>query len=603
MRYIGIYAKARHYCKVCLAASKDQLLKKYPDHKEAVEYFVQRAPNGNLKFVEWEMKVLTARQAMKEEIADVVDLFNKFNQKLEKKDIYQYQPQELAALREKLFAIREEQKNRQEVRQQKVEKRYQNEPEAIACGHKVVYDSDDLKCIQITNKAASMHYGMGTKWCITMKDQSYFEDYDKSNVVFFFLFNKHLDKSNPYYKVAFAYQRDTNNEIMSVENFDAEDNQFDSSQLAGKYAWFLRERAGQDKQEAINNEAEDYTKYMQELPQIYSMMLNIAKSYPKSLLARIYSNELSVDEVVKLYQNEPNKDIRSSLELWLIKNIDDTNPAGVKLVSDIARTAKTDSHIYHLAGSNSPEILDALLDGAMGQDGNVSYLHEIASNKALSPQSIEKIFKYMDSGGQIRMGTEDLQGTLLRNPNCPPDRLRYYAKTAQGIYLLEQIAKNSKAPADVINKMLNDEMNKKIQVPQFRSDLLKHPNASQDVLEQVFDKHHSEGFSIMANHNISPDFIRKIFEYWKPIVLAPGVEINEIYCRRLALNPNTPSDILEYVFNHMRGTSDQKLNIAMRLADHPNASPELIKDIREEFRVEPKDPRFGRLLERSRTTQ
>ena len=78
MQYIGLYAKARHYCKVCLGVSKDQLLKKYPEQKEAVEFFVSRVPNGNPKYVEWELKVLQARQAMKEEIADVIVLFEKF---------------------------------------------------------------------------------------------------------------------------------------------------------------------------------------------------------------------------------------------------------------------------------------------------------------------------------------------------------------------------------------------------------------------------------------------------------------------------------------------------------------------------------------------
>ena len=132
LRSIELYAIARHYWKYCLAVSKDQLLKKFPDQKEAVEFFVQRAPNGNLKYVEWELKMLMTHQAMKEEIADVVDLFNKFSQKLDKKDIYQYQPQELAALREKLFAIREEQQGRRQERQKKVDKLYYSAPEDVA---------------------------------------------------------------------------------------------------------------------------------------------------------------------------------------------------------------------------------------------------------------------------------------------------------------------------------------------------------------------------------------------------------------------------------------------------------------------------------------
>ena len=59
---------ASRFALICLATSKDSLLKKYPDLKEAIETFVQQDPtDGTLKYAEWEIKVLKSRQALSQE--------------------------------------------------------------------------------------------------------------------------------------------------------------------------------------------------------------------------------------------------------------------------------------------------------------------------------------------------------------------------------------------------------------------------------------------------------------------------------------------------------------------------------------------------------
>ena len=104
---------ASRFALICLATSKDSLLKKYPDLKEAIETFVQQDPTGGtLKYAEWEIKVLKSRQALSQEIADVVALFHRFRDKLDKKDLYAYQPAEFTGLRDKLMGLAEEQKRK-----------------------------------------------------------------------------------------------------------------------------------------------------------------------------------------------------------------------------------------------------------------------------------------------------------------------------------------------------------------------------------------------------------------------------------------------------------------------------------------------------------
>ena len=582
--------------------SKDQLLKKYPDHKEAVEYFVQRAPNGNLKFVEWEMKVLTARQAMKEEIADVVDLFNKFNQKLEKKDIYQYQPQELAALREKLFAIREEQQGRRQERQKKVDKLYYSAPDDIACGHKVVYDSETLRCLQITNKAAATHYGMETEWCIRLKDQSYWEDYDKNNVVFFFLFNKQLDKSSSYYKVAFSYMRNIDNSIMEVDTWDTKDNKFDSRELAGKYSDAMLNKKYPDKRSrdpyANNGEVskineEQYKQYMQELPKIYSSMLNIAKAYPKSLLARIESNELSVDEVVKVYEKEKSPDVARYLQKWLIKNVKDDKHA--PLIHDIAVTTRDPRLIHDLTRSQSPIVLDGLVDNIIirnDMDAN-DYLESVSHNTALSQSSIEKIFKWYRNGkatGQligVVEGDDLMEGRLLSLPNCPPNELLEHSKH-KSAHIREQVAKNRNTPTKAIDFLINQTHTSAGNGYYFA---LSNPNASEQVLKDAFDQDQVDGLAILQNPNATPDLLRHIFNYFKRSISQGKYKWNSSaraildeqpnYYKAFFKNKNTPPDILEYLYDQIKDFramgqfSSKDIRVLALLFNNPNTSSEL----------------------------
>ena len=53
-----------------------------------------------------------------------------------------------------------------------------------------MYDSDDLIVRHIKNKNASIHYGHATKWCISMTQEGYFEDYETNNATFFFFERK-----------------------------------------------------------------------------------------------------------------------------------------------------------------------------------------------------------------------------------------------------------------------------------------------------------------------------------------------------------------------------------------------------------------------------
>jgi hypothetical protein len=184
----------------------DSVLQKHPDHEEGIRLLAERDPSGNLKYLAWGAKMLAAGQALAPEIADVLDLFHRFaGQRLERTgaqvrrrdrrmyqngdgnrvhpDVNTYRPQDFAKLRDLLNKL----KRAQDKKRKEREKLYRIEGSVEA---DVVYDSDDLIVRHIKNKNASIHYGHETKWCISMTQEGYFEDYETHNATFFFFERK-----------------------------------------------------------------------------------------------------------------------------------------------------------------------------------------------------------------------------------------------------------------------------------------------------------------------------------------------------------------------------------------------------------------------------
>jgi hypothetical protein len=98
-------------------------------------------------------------------------------------DVYTYRPQDFAGLRDALLKM----KRAQDRKQKKRERLYRIEGAVEAA---VVYDSADLVVRHIMNKQASVHYGLGTRWCIAMLREGYFDDYAAQNATFFFFERK-----------------------------------------------------------------------------------------------------------------------------------------------------------------------------------------------------------------------------------------------------------------------------------------------------------------------------------------------------------------------------------------------------------------------------
>ena len=571
-----------NYFKLCLAVSKAKLIEQHPDFAKDIEFLASKDPAGNLKYLEWELKVLQARKAMAPEIADVIELFHKHQSKLDKKDINQWTVEQFTELRDKLFALRDEQRAKQEEREQKKEKRYRVETDEVACGHKVIYESDRLRAIQITNKAASVHYGMGTKWCITMKDEHYFEDYDKNNVVFFFIFNKTLDKSNPYYKVAAAYQRDTNNAIVGVDWFDAKDNQIDSYTLPVGWADLNTNITEWDEV----SESDAAKSYKGELNQIVNQMNNIAASYPKSLMARIYSGELKLPEVVQLYKAEKFPSVKTAIGIWLSgSKLDDP-----EVWKELAQNPDRQIQGNIAEHSSSPAALNEIAKNVKFGVSDLWMIAILGENPNLPSSAIEKILTSAPTLMKEKFADDDQSklylARLIRHQNISPQLLSIISKSEIG-YFREAVARNKNTPGKILLDLSQDIDNV------VKASAIANPSLTTDDLRLTKQYAKFKQWpklsipdmnSFLKNPNVPPELIKAEFER------SNSGETRDLYAlEKIAKNPNTPIEILGEIVKDMLTRPD--FAIANALAKNPNLNTEMADAL---FTSHPRGPdHFG----------
>jgi hypothetical protein len=266
-----------------IAGKKEDLKVKYPQLSSDIDFFVQHDPSGSLRYLDYEVSVLSSGKALSQEISDVIQLFHKFQSNLDNKDIYSYK--NFTELRDMLFLL----KSQQEEKRNKAKDKYQVDQEAVTTGTELVFDNDQYRILYIKNKDAAIYHGMGTKWCISQKSANYFTQYDANNIVFFFIIDKQLDKDNAGYKIAQVYQRNVDNSILEIQYFDATDEQITP-----------------------------------DIPQnILQKTANIAKSAPKSIVAKITTNEVSGEEVKKvmdMWRKEEDESSKNDYFYALVKN-------------------------------------------------------------------------------------------------------------------------------------------------------------------------------------------------------------------------------------------------------------------------------------------
>jgi len=142
---------------------------------------------NNQKYLEWIARDYTNSTIQNdiylEMLLDTVESFDRKRNNLSKKDLYSYK--DYHELNQVLVKLKE--------RQRVIDTHEQSE---------VIYEDDRFKVVVPESHDSSCYYGRGTKWCTASTDKpSHFKNYNKEGKLFYIL-DKTLPTSNPYYKIA-----------------------------------------------------------------------------------------------------------------------------------------------------------------------------------------------------------------------------------------------------------------------------------------------------------------------------------------------------------------------------------------------------------------
>jgi hypothetical protein len=161
-----------------------------------------------------------------------IELFNKYQNQLDKTNIYDYS--DFNELRKALEPFVEKE----------IEKKLSSEI-------KIIYKDKDNRFLVIMpkTKQAACEYGRQTKWCVAMKDRDYFNEYTKGDQKLYYIIDRKNSNHPNYSKVAIQFD---NNGTMRY--WDSKDIQMSDS------AFSVLEYAFPEMIQAIRDDYESYAK-------------------------------------------------------------------------------------------------------------------------------------------------------------------------------------------------------------------------------------------------------------------------------------------------------------------------------------------------------
>lgn len=149
--------------------------KKFPEHAEAA-LKVEDYSRGKNKYLLWIAQQLKNGHNI-EDIDATVKFFHENPSRFKEKDIHKYKDlKTLEDLIKGMGLSRRQEKGKDKEGAQKI------------------FENDDFLCIRVDDKPAMITYGANTKWCTTMKDHHYYEDYVNGGNDFYILISKKSKK-------------------------------------------------------------------------------------------------------------------------------------------------------------------------------------------------------------------------------------------------------------------------------------------------------------------------------------------------------------------------------------------------------------------------
>jgi len=198
---------------VLLEGRYDDLKKQYPDID--VEYVWELDPSSTKKYVRWMLKQIQKSRTDGKfvdvrKIADDVVFFHTNNKKFrfKNKDINSYAT--VDDLHSEVERVRHVGPTKTALKR------------IASSGAVKLFENDIASLYKILTKEAAVALGRGKKWCITMANQKYYENYTKAGTYFYYIIKKQPE-GRVYDKVAIAIVKPAF-KIEGTEIYDSLDN-------------------------------------------------------------------------------------------------------------------------------------------------------------------------------------------------------------------------------------------------------------------------------------------------------------------------------------------------------------------------------------------
>lgn len=160
------------------------------------------------KYSLWIAKQLS-KGHREEDIGPTVKLFDESRRRLSLEDRDIYQHDDLKTIEDKLKDLGSSKRKLKGLKKAKSED----------MGIHLSDAGEEYRIIRIDDKSASVEYGKNTRWCVTMANAQYFEDYSGRNTLFYFLLRVN-PKGDEWDKVAMTVERQSGNRVACWDSTD-----------------------------------------------------------------------------------------------------------------------------------------------------------------------------------------------------------------------------------------------------------------------------------------------------------------------------------------------------------------------------------------------
>ena len=402
--------------RLMISSILDDVIERFPSIPEStIRDLSSKDPSRKNKYLSWMVKQFDQGGSVPDIIGSL-EFFDKNSSRFKERDINKY---DLKTLEDEVKSLGKS--KRSEMKDLKLS------------GSQKIFEDPGYVLIRVDSKEAVVQYGKGTKWCITMEDASYFEEYARDNTVFYYMISKDQNAPSNLQKIAIAVLRDLENEVTGVDLYDAEDNQLNESDVPSSFIDAAKRDAASKPvtKEAEINQLIDRLKKSNNSKELekYSTHEN------KHVRGAVAQSFFTKPDVLAHMSKDADEDIRETVA----KNR--STPANA-----LAELSKDENTLVLISvATNSSAPADVLAE--LGKNSNDTVRGCVAMNVKTPKHTVIELLKDP---------SEHVRSNVIKNHELPRKLLLELSKDASK-FIRAATCENKKIPVSVLVRLAKDE--------------------------------------------------------------------------------------------------------------------------------------------------